>query len=184
MLYIIGGASRSGKTLTAKKLSKRLTVPYLSLDWLVMGFGNGVPEYGIHHMLMPDDIAERMWSFLRAMCEAIIINNEDCVVDGEAVLPELLIGLMDKYPDRIRACFLGYTYIAIPEKVKEVLNYTKTHKDWIHDKSEAYVTDHIENMIHHSLQIRESCNQHNIRYFDTSQDFMMTLNSALEYMSI
>lgn len=42
MIYIISGTSRSGKTITAQKLMEKRGIPYLSLDWLVMGFTNGL----------------------------------------------------------------------------------------------------------------------------------------------
>lgn len=71
MLYIIGGASRSGKTIIAEELSVKMKIPYLSLDWIMMGFTNEIPEYGIHDLLFPDDIAERLWSFLKAMLERV-----------------------------------------------------------------------------------------------------------------
>jgi hypothetical protein len=46
--------------------------PYISLDWLVMGFTNGIPKYGIHDKLFPNEIAVKFWSFLEAMCENMI----------------------------------------------------------------------------------------------------------------
>ena len=58
MLYIISGASRAGKTMVAKKLSVMKGISCFSLDWLVMGFSNGMKEQGIHHLLFPDEIAE------------------------------------------------------------------------------------------------------------------------------
>ncbi|WP_299114037.1 hypothetical protein [uncultured Winogradskyella sp.] len=67
MLYIIGGTSRSGKTILAERLSVEMKTPYLSLDWIMIGFRNGIPEYGIHDKLFPDEIAERLWSFLKAI---------------------------------------------------------------------------------------------------------------------
>ncbi len=57
MIYIISGASRSGKTLIAEKMVKQYGIPYVSLDWLVMGFTNGIPEYGIHDKLWPNEIS-------------------------------------------------------------------------------------------------------------------------------
>jgi adenylate kinase family enzyme len=42
MLYLISGASRAGKTLIAKRISEQVGIPYLSLDWLIMGFTNGI----------------------------------------------------------------------------------------------------------------------------------------------
>ena len=46
MLYFVGGASRAGKTTIARDILGRHQIPYVSLDWLMMGFTNGIPEYG------------------------------------------------------------------------------------------------------------------------------------------
>ncbi|MHC5182780.1 MAG: hypothetical protein ACYSPI_00655, partial [Planctomycetota bacterium] len=48
MLYLVSGTSRSGKTLIAEKLMEEKQIPYMSLDWLMMGFTNGMPQLGIH----------------------------------------------------------------------------------------------------------------------------------------
>lgn len=171
MVYIISGTSRAGKTLTAKNVSKELNIHYLSIDWLVMGFGNCIPDYGIHHMLMPDVIARRIWSFLKAMIEGILLNNEECVIDGEALLPELVKELIDKYPNDIKVCFLGYTNTSLSEKVKKVKQYASSNQDWISDKSEEYIADHIQNMLPHSKMIKKSCKLNHVKYFDTSKGF-------------
>lgn len=51
MLFLVGGTSRSGKTLIARRLLAGKQIPYLSLDWLMMGFNDGIPEYGIHRSI-------------------------------------------------------------------------------------------------------------------------------------
>lgn len=182
MIFIIGGTSRAGKTLAAKNVSKELRIHYLSIDWLVMGFGNGIPDFGIHHMLMPDDIANRIWPFLKAMIEGVILNNEECVIDGEALLPELVKELIDKYPNDIKVCFLGYTNTSLTEKVKQVKQYAASNHDWISDKSDEYITDHIKNMLPHSLYIKKSCKEKKIKFFDTSNDFEKKLDEVKKFM--
>ncbi|HSR87914.1 MAG TPA: hypothetical protein VLL07_03085 [Pontiella sp.] len=77
----------------------------------MMGFTNGMPECGIHDLLFPDEIARKLWRFLEAMCESILWQETDCVIEGEAILPELVSELLNKHPDKIRICFLGYTDI-------------------------------------------------------------------------
>ena len=90
MLYLVSGTSRSGKTIIAKKLLRQKQIPYMSLDWLMMGFTNGMPEYGIHDKLFPDEIAKKSWSFFKAMCESMLWLEVDYVIEGEAILPELI----------------------------------------------------------------------------------------------
>ena len=182
MLYLISGASRAGKTLIAKRISKQKEISYLSLDWLIMGFTNGIPEYGIHDMLFPDDIAERLWCFLKAMLENMIYEDVNYIIEGEAILPELISDLLKKYPDKLKICFVGFTDVDVDKKVKEVKDFSVAQNDWLRDKSDEYITNHINNMIAHSVQIKKSCNESNIRYFDTSKKFPDAIEDALNYL--
>lgn len=182
MLYIISGASRSGKTIIAKKVSAQKGIPYLSLDWIMMGFTNGIPEYGIHDKLFPDEIAHRLWNFLKAMLKSMIHDDTDCVIEGEAILPELIIELAKEYPDKLAICFLGYTYVDIDNKFKEIKNFSNGKNDWLEDKSDAYILDHIKNMVVHSRRIKKSCEENSLRYFETSKNFLDNLDDAEKYL--
>src|SRR5210317_475296 len=113
MLYVVSGTSRSGKTLIAKNLLVDKQIPYLSLDWLMMGFNDGIPEYGIHHLLWPNEIAEKMWPFLLGMIDCMLVDGMNYVIEGEAMLPQLLADSVEKNPDKIRAVFVGYTKINV-----------------------------------------------------------------------
>ena len=184
MLYLVSGASRAGKTIIAKKISAQKGISYFSLDWLVMGFTNGIPEYGIHDMLFPDEIAERSWSFLKAMFESMIWSEIDYIIEGEAILPELIIELMKKYPDKLKICFVGYTDVDLEKKVKDVKDFSCGEIDWLSDKSDEYIMDHVKNMIAHSIKIKKSCKENSLKYFDTSENFMDTIEHAVEYLLV
>jgi hypothetical protein len=182
MLYLISGTSRSGKTIIAKKILESKKIPYLSLDWLVMGFTNGLPQYGIHDKLFPNEIAEKFWTFLKAMCDNMLWEDLDYVIEGEAILPELISELLIKYPDKIKICFVGYTNIDVEEKVKSVKEFSIGMNDWLTNESNEYIHDHINNMVTYSRGIKVDCEKNNICYFDTSEDFIGTIDKAVEYL--
>lgn len=182
MIYIISGTSRSGKTLIAKKMMKQCEIPYMSLDWLVMGFTKGIPEYGIHDKLWPNEIAERFWNFLKAMCENMIWTKIDYIIEGEAVLPGLIDELLKKYPDNIRVCFVGYADANIIEKVKDVYDHSNGENDWLTNEPVDYVESHISNMIEYSKGIKIACEKYNKRYFDTSKNFTEVLDDVIGYL--
>ncbi|QBA64021.1 hypothetical protein [Muriicola soli] len=184
MLYIISGASRSGKTIIAKKLSAQLGIPYLSLDWIMMGFTNGLPEFGVHDKLFPDEIAERLWNFIKAMLESMIYTDTDCVIEGEALLPELIIELLQKHPDNVKVCFLGYSEVEIDRKVNEIKKFSQLKSDWLTDKSDAYIEDHVKNMIAHSKLIKRSCTENQLKYIDTSSSFSDAIDVTMKYLSV
>ncbi len=184
MLYLISGTSRSGKTMIAKKISAQKSISYLSLDWLVMGFTNGIPEYGIHDKLFPDEIAERSWSFLKAMLESMLWCDVNYIIEGEAILPELIVELSKKYPDKLKICFVGYTDVTVDEKVKDIKKFSTGKSDWLSDKSDEYIIDHVKNMIPYSRKIKKSCKENNIRYFDTSKKFMEAIEQTVAYLLV
>jgi 2-phosphoglycerate kinase len=183
MIYLISGASRAGKTIIAKKLAKQKGISYFSIDWLIMGFTNGLPESGIHHMLFPHEIAEKSWRFLKAMIESMLWEEVDYIIEGEALLPELVIELLEKHPNQIEVCFVGFTNIDIDKKLRDIKQYRAKKKDWLSEKSDEYIKDHIQNMVEHSIKMKQSCEENSILYFDTSLNFIKVIENAIEYLS-
>ena len=182
MLYLISGTSRSGKTLIAKKILADKQIPYLSLDWLMMGFNDGIPEYGIHHLLWPMEIAKKMGPFLQGMIENMLFDGMDYVIEGEAMLPQLIADLIEKHPDKIKVMFLGYTEINVKDKVALLKEHSDGENDWLTNESDEYVRDHIDNMIGYSKMIKKGCEKHGLSYFDTSEDFFGVIEAATDFL--
>ena len=180
MLFLVSGTSRSGKTLIARKILADNQIPYLSLDWLMMGFNDGIPEYGIHHLLWPNEIAEKMSPFLQGMIGSMLVDGMDYVIEGEAMLPELVADLVAKHPDKVRAVFVGYTEIDVEDKVALVKKHRDGEDDWLTNESDEYIRDHIGNMIAYSKMIKEGCAEHGLSYFDTSEDFLGAIEAATD----
>jgi hypothetical protein len=155
----------------------------MSLDWLVMAFTNGVPEYGIHDKLWPHEIARRFWGFLEAMIEGMLWDDVDYVIEGEAMLPELIAGLIRKHQDRIRIVFVGYTEIGVAEKTKLVKKFSDGENDWLTKEPDDYIRDHISNMVAYSKMIKAECEKHSLPYFDTSHDFLAATDRATAHLT-
>lgn len=83
----------------------------------MMGFNNGIPEYEIHHLLWPNEIAEKMAPFLQGLIDSMLVDDIDYLIEGEAMLPRRVAGLVEKHPGKIRAVFVGYTEINVEDKV-------------------------------------------------------------------
>jgi hypothetical protein len=182
MLFLVSGTSRSGKTLIAKKILADNQIPYLSLDWLMMGFNDGIPEYGIHHLLWPNEIAKKMGPFLLGMIDNMLIDGMDYVIEGEAMLPQFVAELVEKHPHKIKAVFVGYTEINVEDKVALVKEHSDGANDWLTKESDEYIRDHIENMIAYSKMIKNGCEKHGLSYFDTSEDFLGAIEAATDFL--
>jgi 2-phosphoglycerate kinase len=182
MLYLIGGASRAGKTMVAERILQQDKIAYLSLDWLMMGFTEGLPQYGIHDQLMPEEIAKKLWSFLKPILENMVWSGIDYVVEGEAILPELIGRFMEENRGKAEVCFLGYTSIDVDQKLREIRIYSFRDKDWLTKEDDNYIYDHLQNMIRHSILIEKGCETYGFRYFDTSEDFLSSVKDAIRYL--
>ena len=182
MLFLVSGTSRSGKTLIAKKILADKRIPYLSLDWLMMGFNDGIPEYGIHHLLWPNEIAERMAPFLLGMIDSMVVEGMDYLIEGEAMLPRTVADLTEKHPGKIRAVFVGYTEINVEDKVALVKEHPDGENDWLTNESDEYIRDHVGNMIAYSKMIKDECEKHGLSYIDTSDDFLEGIEAATDLL--
>jgi hypothetical protein len=182
MLFLVSGTSRSGKTLIARQILADKQIPYLSLDWLMMGFNDGIPEYGIHHLLWPNEIAEKLEPFLLGMINSMLVDDMDYVIEGEAMLLQFVADLVEKHPDKIKAIFVGYTEIDVEDKVALVKKYNDGDNDWLTNKSDEYIRDHVENMIAYSKMIKSGCRKHGLTYFDTSAEFSMAIAAATDFL--
>jgi hypothetical protein len=171
MLFLVSGTSRSGKTLIAKKILADNQVPYLSLDWLMMGFNDGIPEF-----------AERMAPFLLGMIDSMLIEGMDYVIEGEAMLPQTVAGLAEKHPGKIKAVFVGYTEINVEDKVALVKEHGDGENDWLTNESDEYISDHVGNMIAYSKMIKNECEKHGLPYIDTSEDFLVAIEAATDFL--
>ncbi|MEM6690243.1 MAG: hypothetical protein AAF664_12490 [Planctomycetota bacterium] len=182
MLFFLGGASRTGKSWIAKQILQRNSIACLSLDWLVMGFTNGMPQCGIHDKLMPHEIGNRMTPFIEKMCESMIWVGDECVIEGESVLPALTRRLSEKHPEQIRACFLGYADANVRKKADEIQALSTGDHDWLTNESSQFILEHVENMIDFSSMLRSECDLHQQSYVETSGDFLAAQATAMEVL--
>ena len=80
MVYLIAGASHTGKTLLAQKLMEQLRVPYLSIDHLKMGL---IRSGQTALTPMDDDrLTDYLWPIVREMIKTAIENRQSLIVEG------------------------------------------------------------------------------------------------------
>jgi hypothetical protein len=181
MIYIVSGASRSGKTIVAKKMLKEMQVPYMSTDCVMMGFMHGVEKVNLHDKMWPDEIAVKIWGFLKHFILTLMHSEEDYLIEGEAFLPNLVKELMDAYPENLRVVFIGYSSANLTEKVKDVKKYASDH-DWLNKESNVFIEEHIKNMIAYAKNIKKECQKVGVTYLDVSKNFEASIEEVLSYL--
>ena len=97
MLYLIGGAARSGKTLIAQRMLLEHSIPRYALEYFVSALHRGCPEIGVRHEEANPARAERLWPRLEPMLRNIVEVEPVYVVEGDALLPRHVVAFTQHY---------------------------------------------------------------------------------------
>ena len=80
MIYLIAGASHTGKTAYAQRLLEKYHYPYLSIDHLKMGL---IRSGQTSLTPMDDDkLTDYLWPIVREMVKTAIENEQNLIVEG------------------------------------------------------------------------------------------------------
>jgi hypothetical protein len=183
MLYMLGGAARSGKSLVARRFLQSEHIPYFSLDFLMMGMARGLPQSGVN----PDDpstiVGERLWPVVKPMCVNIIEVGVDYLVEGDSILPSQIEELEQEHANQMRACFVGYTDVLPSEKLRQIRELPAQPNDWIRSYSDEEIMAFAEQMVEYSRNLQGECSRLGIRYYDVSNGFEDALQRVLGYLA-
>ncbi len=182
MLYLIGGASRSGKSTLARRLLMERQVPYLSTDILMMGIANGLPQLGLD----PNDpdviVGETLGPLLRAMAVNILETGVTYLLEGATLLPAYVAELIQDHGTGVEACFIGYAAPDATRKLRDIRVFGGGPNDWVRGHTDDQVLALIAEMVDFSTYLRDECTRYHLPYFDNSHDFLGTLDSAFQHL--
>ncbi len=122
MIILISGATHTGKTLLAKRLSEKYLYPYLSLDLLKMG----LMRSGQTHLTPTDDdddITSYLWPIVSEMIKTAIENDQDLIVEGCYIPFNWRDDMPIEYFDRIRYTCLIMTEEYIENHFDDIIRY-------------------------------------------------------------
>ncbi len=183
MLYIIGGASRSGKTLLARRAVAEKAIPYFPIDALFGALAYGAPEFGVRHGDSLMDRPIKMWPLVKPLLGFFFDEEQSYLVEGDSILPgQVHELLLEQKP--IRCCFLGYTQLTKDEKLLLIRQYHQGVIDWTKSIPDAEILPMIDEMIEFSKHLQEECDRYGIRYFDISHDFGVVRDEAFKYLFV
>ena len=79
MVILIAGATHTGKTALAQKLTNKYKIPYLSIDHLKMGLIRSGQT-----SLTPDDdkLTPYLWSIVKEIIKTVIENSQNIIIEG------------------------------------------------------------------------------------------------------
>jgi hypothetical protein len=178
MLYIIGGASRAGKTLLAQRMQKERNTPYFCLDYFVTALEHGAPELGIKGESPNLLRSLLLWPRIEPMLKNIVEVEPAYVVEGDAMLPRDVAALSATYGNEICTCFIGYAAATAAQKLADIRAFGAVANDWTQGYPDKYVLELCQEMIEFSRFVQKECGAYGIPYFDVSVDFTASLAKA------
>jgi len=182
VLYLIGGPSRSGKTLLARQLLRERGLPCFSTDYLTSGLEAGAPALGVRHDLQSRLRGERVWPVLAGVLRNIAEVEPGYVVEGDVLLPGLVAPLATEYGGAVRVCFLGFARAAVEAKCASIRSFPGPVNDWVAGMDEGGLVALVEEMAEFSRFLETECRGPGLRYFDGSADFAAALQEAKAYL--
>ncbi len=182
MLYLLGGAARSGKSRAASKFKTVTGIPFFGLDYLMMGLTRGLPEYGIDPEEGDRLTASKLWPVVEGMALAYIENEEDYLLEGVCLLPEYVAQLASRIEGPLRACFIGFAEVDPAEKLYQIRRFGGIPGDWLKEYDDERALRTIESLKRFSFEIRDECERYNLRYFEILPDHSNTMHHVVQYL--
>lgn len=183
MLYLLGGASRGGKSKLARRFLDERRVPYMPLDVLMMGFARGLPEYGVGPTLPAPEVAERLWPVVRGMAVTAAEDGVDYLFEGDSLLPRQAAELGRALGEGVRVAFLGYADAPPAQKLRDIRSFGGGPNDWVAGLPDDRLLEIAAKNAAFSARLREECAAFGLSYFDTSRDFSGALDAAFRHLA-
>ena len=182
MIYLLGGAARSGKSIIAKRILAEKAIPFFCLDHLAIGAASVFPHLQID--LDSDDasVGDKVWPLLKAVTKVIIKDRIDYLLEGASLQPKHSHELLSEFPAHTRACFLGYADADTRQKFIQVREHGGGLDDWMMQFDDSTVMTELERLKNVSEILRLECKLYQIRYFEMFKDFASSINEVIEYL--
>ncbi len=177
MIYLIGGAVRTGKSNLANKILASNKISVFSTDVLVGLVKDIVPFSN------PDNtkrqILQKSENFYHQLKKLIDLNMEmgieEYIYEGDIILPSIVSELSKDH--LVKSAFLGFSEISV-----EILKKEKGNHKWVDSLSDDELEELKDKILSDSQFIKEECDKYGYQYFDLSGNYQTTHQNAYNYL--
>ena len=147
MIFLIAGATHTGKTAYAQKLLEKYKYPYLSIDHLKMGLIRSGQT-----MLTPmddDKLTDYLWPIVREMIKTAIENDQNLIVEGCYIPFCWQKDFDEKYLKQIRYLCLVMSRQYIEDHFADIQSYASVVEKRLDDsdlQKEDLITENVYNL--------------------------------------
>ena len=149
MVFLIAGASHTGKTVLAQRLLEQYHYPYLSIDHLKMG----LIRSGNTTLTAADDdaLTEYLWPIVREMIKTAIENEQNLIVEGCYIPFDWEESFDASYREHIRAVWLIMTKEYMESHFEEIVSHANDIEKRLADSDlskEWLIEENLRNLKH------------------------------------
>ncbi len=175
MIYLIGGAPRTGKSLLAQKIVATHPMSSLSCDFLY----DLTQVKNINNFAEADLITKGtlFYPTLQELLINVSRRSENCVIDGEVILPQFIPELATKY--NIKSCFIGLPVTNL-DTILTHGGYFNWPKWKLENGLATEINDLAEQTINKSLIIKTEAQKYNLPYFDLTENYNLGIKLAIK----
>ena len=156
MVVLITGATHTGKTALAQKLTNKYKIPYLSIDHLKMGLIRSGQT-----SLTPDDddkLTPYLWSIVKEIIKTVIENSQNLIIEGCYIPFDWQKDFTENYLRQIKYYCLAMTARYIQNNFDKIVRYEKAIESRLtHSLDKAALTEENERNLEH-------CKSRNLNY--------------------
>jgi hypothetical protein len=181
MIYIVGGASRSGKSLLAMKLCHEKLVPYFSLDVLRYAVARSGAMPGIDTSHNDLDDGDKMWPLIRELIGNLAYYEQPYLIEGTLLRTQHVIEACELFPRKIKSCFLVQAMKGVQDKERDEFAFPTTN-NYVREMTKADRLRHLEWCIQRSQEVAAECAALGLPCFDTGPEFTTALDQAAAYL--
>jgi 2-phosphoglycerate kinase len=204
MLYLIGGSPRGGKSILSRKLSKALTVPYVSTDNLrlvVLPYHKGkekdknfpfikmfdsvaidkfFQKYSGQEMLRADlQEAKSIWPGMKSLIDHLLVCKMDYIIEGIHLLPNFV----KQYKDNKNVKIVFLTKVDEGKIYKGLLR-NKNNSDWLMDntKNKETILLVAKSLNDYGKFFLKETEKYGFKCFNTEDKFLDQIQKASDYL--
>lgn len=169
MIYLISGASHTGKTNLAQQLLEKYKYPYLSIDHLKMGLIRS-HQTNLTPLSNDQELTDYLWPIVREMIKTAIENNQNMIVEGCYIPMDYKKDFDESYLKSIKHICL----IMSEDYIKSHFNDIKHYGNIIENRIDDECT--IEELIHDNLTNLELAKKHHVDYILIDDKYHINLD--------
>lgn len=163
MIFLITGASHTGKTFLAQKLLEKYKYPYFSIDHLKMGL---IRSSQTELTVFDDDkLTEYLWPIVKEMIKTAIENKQNLIVEGIYIPFNWKKYFTNEYLPFIKFICLCFSENYIQNNYNSILKYANIVETRLNDEYSK------EEMFIDNNYFLEQCSKYNFTPILIDKDY-------------